>query len=330
MCLTLRLYILLAIIPASLCFALETTEHRRFVPNMEIQNNLKKSVSVLAKDIGSRGYSQIKSLEKTVDYITSELRRYGYDVSVQSYPVGYYKTSNGVEGNVYKNLIAEIKGSKAPEKILVVGAHYDTVTGTPGADDNASGIAGLLELARLLRNNSFDKTVRFVAFTLEEPPFFRSRFMGSYVYTKSLNEKNTIIEGMICLEMIGYFTDIPKSQYFPLPFLKWFFPEKGNFIALVSNLQSKNFLSKVKNAFKKGTDLPVESISTLSIIPGIDFSDHRSFWEFGYDALMVTDTAFYRNHNYHEIGDTPETLDYERLAKVVLGLKSAIEELARE
>ncbi len=212
----------------------------------------------------------------------------------------------------------------------MIGAHYDTVTGTPGADDNASGIAGLLELARLLNNQSFDKTVRFVAFALEEPPLFRSKFMGSYVYAQSLKKKGEDIKGMICLEMIGYFTDKPESQFFPLSFFRWIFPNKGNFIIFVSNLQSKFFLNRVKSGFKKGADLPVESLSTQSIVPGIDFSDHRSFWKFGYNALMVTDTAFYRNPNYHGIGDVPETLDYARMAEVVLGLKSATEELASE
>jgi Zn-dependent M28 family amino/carboxypeptidase len=185
-----------------------------------------------------------------------------------------------------------------------------------------------LEIARLLYNHPLNKTVRFVAFTLEEPPYFRSRHMGSYIYAKSLKERGEDIEGMICLESIGYFTDKPKSQFFPISLFRWFFPDTGNFIAFVSNFQSNNFLNNVKSAFKKGTALPVESISTLPIIPGVDFSDHRSFWKFGYKAMMVTDTAFYRNPNYHSAGDLPETLDYERMAEVVLGLKSALEELA--
>lgn len=286
---------------------------------MDIQNNLKKTIHTLSEEIGSRGYLQTDALQKSADYITSELRHYGYNVSFQSYEF---------QGNTHKNIYTEIRGKKTPKKILIIGAHYDTVTGTRGADDNASGIAGLLELARLLHNQSFEKTVRFVAFALEEPPLFRSKFMGSYVYAQSLKEKGENIEGMICLEMIGYFTDKPGSQLFPLSFFRWFYPDKGNFIAFVSNFQSKSFLNVVKSGFKKGTDLPVESLSTFSIIPGIDFSDHRSFWEFGYNALMVTDTAFYRNPNYHGIGDVPETLDYERMTEVVLGLKSAIEELA--
>lgn len=200
--------------------------------------------------------------------------------------------------------------------------------GTPGADDNASGVAGLLELARLIKGQPFDSTVRFVFFTLEEPPTFRSKFMGSYIYAKSIKEKNETIIGLICLEMIGYFTDKPESQLFPLSLFRWLYTDRGNFIAFVSNFHSKNFLTKVKEGFKKGTVLPVESISTFSIIPGIDFSDHRSFWQFGYDAIMVTDTAFYRNPYYHGAGDTPETLDFKRMTEVVLGLKAAIENIA--
>ncbi len=286
----------------------------------EIQNNLRNTVNHLAGEIGSRGYLQLEALNKSADYIRSEFSRYGYAVSEQPYEV---------EGRIYKNIFVEIKGEKNPEKILVVGAHYDTVTGTPGADDNASGIAGLLELARLLKEGSFGMTVQLVAFTLEEPPFFRSGFMGSHVYARGLKEKKADVAGMICLEMIGYFTDRPESQMFPLPFLRWVFPKEGNFITLVSNLHSKDFLKRVKKAFTKGTDLPVESFSSLPIVIGVDFSDHRSFWHFGYDAVMVTDTAFFRNPQYHGIGDIPELLDYEKMAKVVLGLKSAIEELGR-
>jgi hypothetical protein len=288
---------------------------------LDIQNNLKRTVNVLAREIGSRGYLQLNELDRTIDYISAELSKYGYTVFDQPYDY---------RGITYKNIFVEKKGRDVPERILVIGAHYDTVTGTPGADDNASAVAGLLELARLLADTPLNKTVHFVAFTLEEPPLFRSKFMGSYVYAKGLNQAGRNVEGMICLEMIGYFTDEPDSQLLPLPFMRWFYPSKGNFITLVSNIQSKGFLNRVKGAFKKGTDLPVESLSTISIVPGVDFSDHRSFWKFGYNALMVTDTAFYRNPQYHGAGDIPEILDYERMAEVVLGLQSAIEELAGE
>ena len=285
----------------------------------DIQNNLKKTVNFLSKEVGPRGYLQVEALNKTADYIKSEFGNYGYKVLEQPYEV---------EGHTYKNIFVEIKGEKPPEKVLVIGAHYDTVMGTPGADDNASGVAGLLELARLLSDRVFDKTIQLVAFTLEEPPFFRSGLMGSHVYAKNLKQKGIDVEGMICLEMIGYFTDEPGSQLYPMPFFRWMYPAKGNFIIIVSNIQSKNFLKRVKSAFKKGTDLPVESLSAFPLVPGIDFSDHRSFWKFKYDAVMVTDTAFYRNPQYHGMGDIPEILDYERMAKVVSGLESSVEELA--
>jgi len=285
----------------------------------EIQNNLKKTVRVLACEIGSRGHLQIDALNRTIDYLTSELSAYGYSVLEQTCE---YK------GRTYKNIYVEKKGMKEPGKIFVVGAHYDTVTGTPGADDNASAVAGLLELARLLAYKPLALTLHFVAFTLEEPPLFRSKKMGSYVYAESLKRAGRDVRGMICLEMIGYFTDNPDSQLFPLPFMRWVYPDRGNFITLVSNLHSRGFLKSVRSGFRKGTDLPVESLSSVSIVPGVDFSDHRSFWKFGYNAIMVTDTAFYRNPHYHGGGDVPETLDYERMAEVVLGLKSAIEGLA--
>lgn len=285
----------------------------------DIQANLKRTVNFLSKEVGSRAYLQVDALNRTGDYIKSELSNYGYTVLEQPYEV---------EGHTYKNIFVEIKGGKPPEKVLIIGAHYDTVMGTPGADDNASGIAGLIELARLLSGRSFDKTIQLVAFTLEEPPFFRSRFMGSHIYAQNLKQRGIEVEGVICLEMIGYFTDAPESQLFPLPFFRWMYPTKGNFIIIVGNLHSRSFLNRVKSGFKKGTNLPVESLSAIPLVIGIDFSDHRSFWKLNYDAVMVTDTAFYRNPQYHGIGDTPETLDYERMAKVVSGLKSSIEELA--
>jgi len=287
----------------------------------EIQNNLRKTVHVLAREIGSRGYLQADRLERTIDYITSELGAYGYSVREQPYDY---------RGKTYRNIYVEKPGVKNPDKIYVIGAHYDTVTGTPGADDNASAVAGLLELARLLADKPLAGTLHFVAFTLEEPPLFRSKKMGSYVYAESLKRAGRDVRGMICLEMIGYFSDRPDSQLFPLPFMRWIYPEKGNFITLVSNFQSRDFLKSIRNGFRKGTDLPAESLSTVSIVPGVDFSDHRSFWKLGYNAIMVTDTAFYRNPHYHGAGDVPETLDFERMTEVVLGLKSAIEGVAGE
>ncbi len=291
----------------------------RSVPKDIIELNLKKTVLKLSDNIGSRGYNQKDALDQSIDYISSEFKSYGYDPHAQAYTV------NGAE---YQNIWVEKIGTAAPDRTVVIGAHYDTVTGTPGADDNASGIAGLLELARLLADEQMDMTVQFVAFTLEEPPFFRSRSMGSYVYAKSLKERTADIEGMICLESIGYFNDERGSQQFPLPFFRFFYPDTANFITLVGDIHSKGFLERAKDSFEKGTALPVESLSSLSIVPGVDLSDHRSFWKFGYRAIMVTDTAFYRNPNYHGPGDTAESLDYSRMTEVVLGLRSTVLDLA--
>ncbi len=287
----------------------------------DIRNNLEKTVRFLSEEIGPRGYLQKDELNRTADYIRDELHGYGYDVRIQPYDV---------DGAEYRNVFAIKKGLRSPERVLVVGAHYDTVIGTPGADDNASAVAGMLELARLLKGAPLDMTIHFVAFTLEEPPFFRSRQMGSYVYAESLKSKGVSVEGMICLESIGYFSDSPESQLFPLPFFRLIYPTTGNFIIFAGNLGSKGFLNRAKEGFIKGTDLPLETISAPSIIPGMDFSDHRSFWKFGYDAFMVTDTAFYRNPNYHTAGDLPETLDFRRMSEVVLGLRAAIEKLTKD
>lgn len=288
---------------------------------MDIRENLERTVRFLSENIGSRGYLQKDALNRAAEYIGSELSGYGYEVRTQPYDV------DGVE---YRNVFAIKKGLQSPDRVMVVGAHYDTVIGTPGADDNASAVAGMLELARLLKDAPLDMTIHFVAFTLEEPPFFRSRQMGSYVYAENLKKEGVNVEGMICLESIGYFTDRPESQLFPLPFFRIIYPTTGNFIIFAGNFGSKGFLGRAKEGFEKGTELPLETISAPSIIPGMDFSDHRSFWKFGYDAFMVTDTAFYRNPNYHTAGDLPGTLDFKLMSEVVLGLRSSIEKLATD
>ncbi|MGQ9570861.1 MAG: M28 family peptidase [Thermodesulfovibrionales bacterium] len=280
----------------------------------EIEANLKSTVYYLSEEIGPRSYKDLKKLNRTADHIEEKMISIGCNVKRQSFKY---------MGNSYHNIIGELKGDKDSE-ILIIGAHYDTVPGTPGADDNASGTAGLLELARLNSLKPSSKTIFFVAFTLEEPPLFKTRHMGSYIYAKSLWKEKTKIEGMISLEMIGYYCDKKGCQYYPLHFFKWIYPEKGNFIAFVGNLSSKAFTKKIKNAFQQTCPLPVESLNTISLIPGVDFSDHSSFWDFGYPAFMITDTAFYRNPHYHTPGDEADTLDFKKMALLVYGLKSAI------
>ncbi|HAK59539.1 MAG TPA: aminopeptidase [Nitrospiraceae bacterium] len=283
---------------------------------MDIPAYLSEVVNVLAKDIGFRSFLDREKLDQTAQYIEDQLSSFGYEVSRQPFLF---------QGQTYVNLAAELKGTVAPEKILVVGAHYDTVRSTPGADDNGSGVAGLLALARLLAESPQEKTVRFVAFSLEEPPTYRTKNMGSYHYARSLKERNEQVEGMICLEMIGFFRDEEGSQMYPLPFFKLKFPGRGDYISLVGNLRSKKFTEKIASDFRKGTDLPFMTLNAPSLVVGIDFSDHWSFGKFGYPALMATDTAFYRNPHYHAHTDVPETLDYGRMTKVVQGLQRAIE-----
>ncbi len=281
----------------------------------EIKPRIIETVRYLSKDIGQRSYLDVTKLNITADYIEERFRSYGCIVMRQSFT---YKKNN------YYNIIAEVKGALDAEYgVLIIGAHYDTVVGTPGADDNASGVAALLELARLTAVNPHPRTVRFVAFSLEEPPVFRTRNMGSYFYAKSLKSRGENVYGMVSLEMLGYYCDQKGCQDYPFPGFGFFYPDRGNFIAFVGNISSRTFTNELKSSFKTVSSLPVESLNAVSCIIGVSFSDHRSFWKFGYPAFMITDTAFYRNFNYHTARDTADTLDYDRMDELVVGLYKA-------
>jgi Zn-dependent M28 family amino/carboxypeptidase len=281
----------------------------------ELKSRLYQIVKVLSHDIGTRSYTEITKLNKTIEFIEAELTKHGCSVQRQSF---------SADRKTYSNLFTTIRGTKRPDQTFVIGAHYDTVSDTPGADDNASGIAGIIELSRLLKENPATHTVCLAAFCLEEPPFFRSELMGSYIFAKYLKERKIGVLGMISLEMIGYFSDMDGSQFYPLPFFRFVYPDKGNFIAFVGNISSRPFTKRFKQTFKKVSPLPVESLNTVSLVPGIDFSDHLSFWRFNYPAFMITDTAFYRNPYYHSPGDSVDTLNYEQMSKLVLGIYNSI------
>jgi Zn-dependent M28 family amino/carboxypeptidase len=278
---------------------------------------LREWVTFLAETIGCRPATRPDLLQAVAERIAAGFQKLGFAVTRQ--PVPWRKTT-------LANIIAA-PGKPAPTDsrlpLLIVGAHYDTVSRSPGADDNGSGIAGLMELARLLAAEP-PPGLRLVAFCPEEPPAYRTKNMGSYHYAQSLKKADSRVAGMICLEMIAYFNDAPGSQSYPIPFMNTLYPDCGNFIALVGNLRSAPWTRKVRNAFAAATDLPVETLNGPSLVVGIDFSDHWSFNKFGYPAVMVTDTAFYRNPHYHRASDTPETLDYVRAAKVIDGLAAAI------
>lgn len=289
-----------------------------FASASTLEINLKSHVRVLAQDIGERNFQRYENLEKAAEYIFFQLKAYGYMPVRQVYTV---------EGKKFSNIIAR-KSSAASDETVVIGAHYDSAEGTPGADDNASGVAMLLELARYFVNREVKVNIEFVAFTNEEPPFFATESMGSKVYANEKKKNNENIKGMICLEMVGCFTEAKNSQSYPTWLLKPFYPSKGNYVAFVSNFNSRKFKNQLAKAFKRNSELPVRTLSAPSFVTGVDFSDHRCFWENGYKAVMVTDTAFYRNRNYHKATDTINTLDLDKMTKVYQGLEKAIESLA--
>ena len=269
---------------------------------------LRTHVEVLSNRFVPRDDDHPENLHKAAEYIAAELRSTGARVSDQEFTV---------DSTAYKNVIAEY-GPESPD-IIVVGAHYDTAGDQPGADDNASGVAGLLELGRLLSRVTLRSKLVLVAYALEEPPHFRTENMGSAVHAKSLRERGVSVKLMISLEMIGYFSDNENSQSFPIGLLRLFYPSRGNFILVVDKVFS-NHARQVKKWMSAASDLPVYSINAPGIIPGVDFSDHLSFWSRGYPAVMVTDTSFYRNDAYHTRRDTADRLDYGKMAKVVNGI----------
>ena len=282
----------------------------------QVESNLRETVMYLSGVIGERSYRLTENLLRSAEYIEQRFSSCGCGPMRQTFTYG---------GNTYYNVFAEVRGTGTAREdgLLVIGAHYDTVAGSPGADDNASGVAGLLELARLASERPLKRTVRFVAFSLEEPPVFMSSRMGSHVHAKGLRDEGTVLFGMISLEMLGYYRSEKGSQLYPSSLFRLFYPDRGDFISFVGNLSSRAFTVAVTKAFRECCSMRVESLNAPSLIPGVDFSDHRSFWKFGYPAFMITDTAFYRNPNYHSSGDTPETLDYKKMAELTTGLYKA-------
>ncbi|MBU1231511.1 MAG: M20/M25/M40 family metallo-hydrolase [Proteobacteria bacterium] len=281
---------------------------------------LRHHVYTLARDIGPRNILQASSLSRTVSYLDEVLTDLGYVVGRQEFSACNVTAVN---------LEVEIKGRLQPEEIVVVGAHYDTVPGCPGANDNGSGVAALLELARLLADAHPLRTIRLVAFANEEPPFFFSKDMGSRHYAALSRKRREKIVAMLSLETMGYYRDEPGSQHYPFPF-SLFYPDTANFIGFVGNIRSHNLVRRTIGSFRRHTRFPSQGLAAPIIIKGVGWSDHWSFWQEGYPAIMVTDTAFFRYAPYHTAADTPEKLDYERLARVVTGLVHTILDLAEQ
>lgn len=280
---------------------------------------LRGHVEKLSVDFAPRNYKRVWNLDKCADYISGHFMKAGGRVDIQTYEVA---------GNTYRNVVAQFGSTNQP--VIVVGAHYDACQDTPGADDNASGVAGLIELAYLLGQADLAQRVELVAFTLEEPPFFRTANMGSARHAYGLKQEGVEVEAMVCLEMIGYFSDEQDSQHFPSALIKLFYPDTGNYIAVIGSMGDRKLAKNMKESMRGATDLPVHSMCAPKGFPGLDYSDHLNYWNFDYTAVMVTDTAFMRNFNYHGAGDTADRLDYDRMAKVVLGVYEGVVRLAND
>lgn len=278
---------------------------------------LEGHVRVLAGRIGERNAWNSRQLEAAAAYIEENFAEAGLTTEWRGYEVAGEEFGKGsVE---YFNLVAEKRGTEKAGEVIVVGAHYDSVHGSPGADDNASAVAAMLELAMTFGRAPTARTIRFVAFVNEEPPFYMTRFMGSRVYARECRERGDRIVAMLSLEMLGCYSDERGSQTYP-PLLAWLYPDTANFIAVVGNVSSRALVKEVAGSFREAGGIPVESIATFELVPGVGFSDHASFWKHGYRAAMITDTAFYRSPYYHSPLDTPEKLDYGRMAEVTRGI----------
>ena len=311
-----------------------------------IHQNLKNHIGFLADTLGERNMFVPKNLKSAATYIENNFRAQGHKVSPHEYILQKGLSRNTILMDFFRsifpsnfpsgskelvaiNIEAEVPGNVYRDEIVLVGAHYDSVIGSPGANDNATGTAGLLEIGNLLSGKKPKRTIRLVAFVNEEPPFFATKNMGSYVYAQRSRERGENIQGMISLEMLGYYSTQKGSQKYPFP-LGLFKSDTGNFIAFVSNLRSKKLLNDFIKRFRNLVEFPSDGVAFPQIIPGIGWSDHRSFWKFNYPAIMVTDTAFFRYPYYHSREDTPDKICYDHMVRVVLGLSKVIGDFANE
>jgi hypothetical protein len=281
-----------------------------------LREELRASVQKLAGEIGERNMWHYAQLNAAADFIEDSFSRASLRTRRDSYDM---------RGQTCHNIEAEIPGAR-PE-VLLIGAHYDSVFGSPGANDNGTGVAATLALARRFADARPQHTVRFAAFVNEEPPYFLSDEMGSFVYAGRCKARGDKISAMISLETIGYFSDAPRSQTYPSPVLGIAYPKVGNFIGFVSNVHSRALLRRVIALFRKHAKIPSEGAALPWFVPGVSWSDQWSFWRYGYPGIMVTDTAPFRYPHYHLSSDTPDKLDYDRFTLVVGGIEKVIEDL---
>lgn len=286
----------------------------------ELRDRLSTEVRYLSETVGERNVWRKESLNAVVNYLRHNLQQDGYEVTEQTYRV---------ENREVSNLEVRVTGTGVTSDTLVVGAHYDTVVGTVGADDNATGVAAVLALARKSHDAKPRKNIRFVIFVNEEPPFFQTSRMGSAVYAQQLRRENVRVSAMISLEMLGFYSDAPGSQKYPA-MLSPFYPSRGDFVGFVGNSDSRDLVRRSIRAFRESTSFPSEGIAAPSDWPGIGWSDQWSFWKEKYPAIMITDTALFRYPYYHTPLDTADRLDFDRMARVVEGVQRVVESLSAE
>lgn len=286
----------------------------------QLSKRLSEDVQYLSMTVGERSMLRPGSLEATVAYLIAKLRDAGYNPIERTYSVA---------GHAVSNVEACLPGSDSAAYTLIVGAHYDSVAGTVGANDNASGTAAALQLARLLQGKKFRKSIRFVWFVNEEPPYFQTSEMGSRVYAHQLRGDGVHVSAMISLETMGFYSDAAGSQKYP-PVLGYFYPSRGNFIGFVGNTESRELVRRSVRIFRESTEFPSEGLAGPSGWPGVGWSDQWSFWEEGWPAIMITDTAVFRYRYYHTPGDTAEKVDFVKMARVVEGVRRLVEALASD
>lgn len=270
---------------------------------------VRKHLNALVKTTNFRNFENVEQLDLVAAYIKDDFSKYSDSVSFQEFTV---------DGQIYKNVVASFGTEN--KKRIIVGAHYDVCGEQDGADDNATGTTALLELARMLSGEKLNYRIDLVAYTLEEPPYFRTENMGSYIHAKSLKDNDIDVFGMVSVEMIGYFDDKTDSQNYPLDLLSWFYGDKGDFITVVKTFNAGKFANDFNTLYKKSDQIKTQTFTAPKLLQGIDYSDHLNYWKFGYSAVMLTDTSFFRNKNYHKVTDTIETLDIPRMCKVIDGL----------
>ena len=285
---------------------------------VEIQGRLERHVWALAGQIGERSLRRGGSLDEAARYLRGILSGLGLAVEAQEFEVG---------GTKVVNLESALGGGGPDDEILIAGAHYDSVAGCPGANDNATGAAAVLELARLLAHERLPRTLRFVLFVNEEPPYYLGDAMGSRRYARRCRARGERIAAMLCLETIGYYSDAPGGQRYPFP-LGLVYPSTGNFVGFVGNVASRDLVRRCIRSFRRSTAFPSEGVAAPGWMAGVGWSDHSSFWEQGYPAVMVTDTALFRYAPYHTTEDTPEKIRYGCMARVVAGLARVMSDLA--